>query len=70
MYSHADIVVGEVIGTAILILFGAGVCAAVTLHYSKAKGAYWVVIAFGWGMAVLVAPTPRRRCPAGISTPR
>ncbi|MCX4640799.1 aquaporin family protein [Streptomyces sp. RPA4-5] len=53
MYSNGDIVVGEVIGTAILILFGAGVCAAVTLHHSKAKGAGWVVIAFGWGMAVL-----------------
>ncbi|BDH11780.1 MIP/aquaporin family protein [Streptomyces hygroscopicus] len=53
MYSNGDIVVGEVIGTAILILFGAGVCAAVTLHYSKAKGAGWVVIAFGWGMGVL-----------------
>ncbi|GLW19403.1 MIP/aquaporin family protein [Streptomyces kronopolitis] len=53
MFSNGDIVVGEVIGTAILILFGAGVCAAVTLHHSKAKGAGWVVIAFGWGMGVL-----------------
>ena len=53
MYSNGDIFVGEVIGTAILILFGAGVCAAVTLHYSKAKGAGWVVIAFGWGFGVL-----------------
>lgn len=53
MYSNGDIFVGEVIGTAILILFGAGVCAAVTLHHSKAKGAGWVVIAFGWGMGVL-----------------
>ncbi|MEU8685721.1 MIP/aquaporin family protein [Streptomyces sp. NPDC048611] len=53
MYSNGDIIAGEVIGTAILILFGAGVCAAVTLHHSKAKGAGWVVIALGWGMAVL-----------------
>ncbi|MFI9048629.1 MIP/aquaporin family protein [Streptomyces sp. NPDC053427] len=53
MYSNGDIVVGEVIGTAILILFGAGVCAAVTLHYSKARSAGWVVIAFGWGLGVL-----------------
>ncbi|MET9296324.1 MIP/aquaporin family protein [Streptomyces sp. NPDC003077] len=53
MYSNGDIFVGEVIGTAILILFGAGVCAAVTLHYSKARAAGWVVIAFGWGFGVL-----------------
>ncbi|MFJ6753046.1 MULTISPECIES: MIP/aquaporin family protein [unclassified Streptomyces] len=53
MYSNGDIFVGEVIGTAILVLFGAGVCAAVTLHYSKAKSAGWVVIAFGWGFGVL-----------------
>ncbi|MCP3816955.1 aquaporin family protein [Streptomyces sp. A3M-1-3] len=51
--SNGDIFVGEVIGTAILILFGAGVCAAVTLNHSKAKGAGWVVIAFGWGFGVL-----------------
>ncbi|WP_394435654.1 MIP/aquaporin family protein [Streptomyces sp. SGAir0957] len=51
--SNGDIFVGEVIGTAILILFGAGVCAAVTLKYSKAKASGWVVIAFGWGFGVL-----------------
>lgn len=51
--SNGDIFVGEVIGTAILILFGAGVCAAVTLHHSKARAAGWVVIAFGWGFGVL-----------------
>ncbi|MFD5630247.1 MULTISPECIES: MIP/aquaporin family protein [unclassified Streptomyces] len=51
--SNADIFVGELIGTAILILFGAGVCAAVTLKGSKARGAGWVVIAFGWGFGVL-----------------
>ncbi|KOT94423.1 glycerol transporter [Streptomyces sp. NRRL F-5755] len=53
MYSNGDIFVGEVIGTALLILFGAGVCAAVTLHHSKARAAGWVVIAFGWGFGVL-----------------
>ncbi|MGC0408408.1 glycerol uptake facilitator-like aquaporin [Streptomyces sp. SAI-195] len=35
--SNGDVFVGEVIGTAILILFGAGVCAAVTLRYSKGR---------------------------------
>ncbi|MGW8794591.1 MIP/aquaporin family protein [Streptomyces althioticus] len=51
--SNGDIFVGEVIGTAILILFGAGVVAAVVLNYSKAKDAGWVVIAFGWGFGVM-----------------
>lgn len=51
--SNGDIFVGETIGTAILILFGTGVCAAVTLRYSKARASGWVVIAFGWGFGVL-----------------
>ncbi|MGW7366808.1 MIP/aquaporin family protein [Streptomyces sp. NPDC054841] len=51
--SNADIFLGEVIGTAILILFGAGVCAAVTLHHSKARASGWIVITFGWGFGVL-----------------
>ncbi|MFG3128540.1 MIP/aquaporin family protein [Streptomyces tendae] len=51
--SNGDIFVGEVIGTAILILFGAGVCAAVTLRHSKARASGWVVISFGWGFGVL-----------------
>lgn len=52
-FSNGDIFVGEIIGTAILILFGAGVCAAVNLRFSKANGAGWIVIAFGWGFGVL-----------------
>jgi glycerol uptake facilitator protein len=51
--SNGDIFLGEIIGTAILILFGAGVVAAVVLNYSKAKDAGWVVIAFGWGFGVM-----------------
>ncbi|MGW0425186.1 MIP/aquaporin family protein [Streptomyces sp. NPDC003015] len=51
--SNGDVFLGEVIGTAILILFGAGVVAAVVLNHSKAKDAGWVVIAFGWGFGVL-----------------
>ncbi|PVD08649.1 MIP/aquaporin family protein [Streptomyces sp. CS207] len=51
--SNGDVFVGEMIGTAILILFGAGVCAAVALRYSKARASGWVVIAFGWGFGVL-----------------
>ncbi|MER6624349.1 MIP/aquaporin family protein [Streptomyces sp. NPDC000931] len=51
--SNGDIFVGEIIGTAILILFGTGVVAAVVLNYSKAKDAGWVVIALGWGFGVM-----------------
>ncbi|MEY9845850.1 MIP/aquaporin family protein [Streptacidiphilus sp. MAP5-3] len=53
--SNSHIFFGELIGTALLILLGAGVCAAVTLKRSKAEGAGWLAIAFGWGFAVLVA---------------
>jgi glycerol uptake facilitator protein len=53
--SSSDIFIGETIGTAILILLGAGVCAAVTLKASKARNAGWLAISFGWGFAVLTA---------------
>ncbi|MFI8008025.1 MIP/aquaporin family protein [Streptomyces sp. NPDC086010] len=53
--SSSDIFIGETIGTAILILLGGGVCAAVTLKASKARGAGWLAIAFGWGFAVMTA---------------
>ncbi|MFD2728124.1 MIP/aquaporin family protein [Enterococcus camelliae] len=45
----------EFIGTMILILLGDGVCAAVNLNKSKAQGSGWIVIAFGWAMAVTMA---------------
>jgi len=51
--SHGHIVIGEIFGTAVLILLGGGVVAAVTLTKSKAKDAGWVAITFGWGFAVL-----------------
>lgn len=51
--SSSDIFIGETIGTAVLILLGGGVCAAVTLKRSKAIGAGWLAITFGWGFAVL-----------------
>jgi glycerol uptake facilitator protein len=53
--SNGHIFVGELLGTALLILLGGGVCAAVTLKRSKAQGAGWVAIAFGWGFAVMIA---------------
>ncbi|MDR0795191.1 MAG: aquaporin family protein [Tannerella sp.] len=45
----------EFIGTAILILFGGGVCANVSLKNTKGNSAGWVLISFGWGLGVFVA---------------
>jgi len=47
--------VAEFIGTMLLVIFGDGVVAGVLLSKSKAQNSGWIVIAFGWGMAVLVA---------------
>ncbi|KND27819.1 MIP/aquaporin family protein [Streptomyces acidiscabies] len=53
--SSSDIFIGETIGTALLILLGGGVVAAVVLKGSKARNAGWLAITFGWGFAVLTA---------------
>jgi glycerol uptake facilitator protein len=45
----------EFIGTALLILLGNGVVANVVLPKTKGSGSGWIVITFGWGMAVFVA---------------
>jgi len=45
----------EFIGTAILIIFGNGVVANVVLKDTKGNNGGWIVIAFGWAMAVFVA---------------
>ncbi len=67
--SNGDIFVGEMIGTAILILFGAGVCAAVTLRFSKARASGWVVIAFGWGFGVLAGAYTAAPLSGGVINP-
>ncbi|WP_024863147.1 MIP/aquaporin family protein [Pediococcus acidilactici] len=46
--------VGEFVGTFILILLGDGVVAGVTLKKSKAEGAGWIAISLGWGLAVIL----------------
>ncbi|NQD65938.1 aquaporin, partial [Bacillus haikouensis] len=46
---------GEVIGTALLIIFGAGVCANVNLTKSFAYNSGWIVITFGWGLGVAMS---------------
>ncbi|MFI6082233.1 MIP/aquaporin family protein [Streptomyces sp. NPDC051217] len=51
--SHYDIFIGEMVGTALLLLLGGGVVAGVVLKRSKSHAAGWVAISFGWGLAVL-----------------
>lgn len=44
----------EMIGTGLLIILGDGVVAAVLLNKSKAQNSGWIVITWGWGIAVMV----------------
>jgi glycerol uptake facilitator protein len=44
----------ETIGTALLILLGDGVVAAVLLSHSKAENSGWIVITWGWAMGVML----------------
>jgi len=46
---------GEFVGTSLLILLGNGVVANVLLAKTKGNGSGWIVITFGWAMAVFVA---------------
>lgn len=45
---------GEFTGTALLILLGDGVVANVVLNKTKGQNSGWIVICFGWAMAVFV----------------
>ena len=45
----------EFVGTLLLVLLGNGVVANVVLPKTKGHASGWIVIAFGWGMAVFVA---------------
>ena len=47
-----DNLFGEFMGTMVLIVFGAGVCANMSLTKSKGQGGGWICIAVGWGFAV------------------
>jgi glycerol uptake facilitator protein len=49
-----NIIVVEMFGTAMLILLGDGVVANVLLNKSKGQNSGWIVITFGWGLAVMV----------------
>lgn len=47
--------VAEVVGTALLLCLGDGVVANVVLPRTHGHGGGWIVISFGWAMAVFVA---------------
>ncbi len=51
-FSH--IFLGEIVGTAILVLLGDGVVANVLLTKSKGNNSGWIVITTAWAMAVFV----------------
>lgn len=46
---------GEFIGTALLVIMGDGVVANVVLNKTKGQNSGWIVITFGWAIAVFVA---------------
>jgi len=50
--SLGQIFLSEFMGTAMLLLLGAGVCMNVSFNKSKGQGSGWLVINFGWGLAV------------------
>lgn len=47
--------IAEFVGTMILLTLGAGVCCNVALSKTNGHASGWIVIAFGWSMAVYVA---------------
>jgi glycerol uptake facilitator protein len=49
-----NIFTGEIVGTFLLILLGNGVVANVILNKTKGHNSGWLVITFGWAMAVFV----------------
>lgn len=48
-----DVFVSEVLGTGLLLLLGCGVVANVALAESKGAGGGFLMVNFGWGLAVL-----------------
>ncbi|MGH3386547.1 MAG: MIP/aquaporin family protein [Nocardioidaceae bacterium] len=50
--SLGEVFVSEVLGTAMLTLLGCGVVANVLLGKSKGRDGGWLLICFGWGLAV------------------
>ena len=55
MEAALDSFLAELVGTAILIILGDGVCANTALKKTYAENSGWIVITAGWGLAVFVA---------------
>lgn len=55
-------VVGEFLGTAVLILLGDGVVAGVLLKRTKSEGGDWMVITAGWAFAVMAGVFTAAAC--------
>jgi glycerol uptake facilitator protein len=53
--SIGEAILSEFLGTATLLLLGAGVVANVILPKTKGFGGGWLLINFGWGLAVFTA---------------
>lgn len=51
--SNGEIFISEFTGTAMLLLLGCGVVATAILKGSKGEGGGWLLINFGWGLAVM-----------------
>ena len=47
--------IGELLGTFILVLLGNGVVASCILSKTKAENSGWLTIVLGWGIAVTIA---------------
>lgn len=50
-----NVYLAEVVGTALLVLFGNGVVANIVLARTKGNGGGWICITAGWGFAVAIA---------------
>lgn len=55
--NYGEIFLSETVGTALLLLLGAGVVANVILAKNKGFGGGWLLINFGWGLAVFAGVT-------------
>jgi len=62
-----EVFVSEVIGTGLLILLGAGVVANAILPRTKGFGGGWLLINFGWGLAVFAGVFAAYRSGAHIN---
>lgn len=55
MSEVGQVIIGELVGTFLLILLGNGVVANVMLKGTKGNNSGWIVLSVGWGFAVMIA---------------